>query len=753
MATGSTKEMAHGDLLDLVPDEAKPFLVSGFTLFNPTTDPQVIYDEVQGRFFYTFVFAPAVKEQDIANGIDCFALAAGTPGDCSFALAIGFSKNSAPQSKDDFCKYFRPYGDTLPDYPKLGDTKDFLLIGTNLNSHGNNPLGDGADVLWVSKPAAGAISGGCPSPSSFKSDRSGVLHNVDGSLAWTPVPAHSIDQTDIGWVAATRQLKSRITCKSVVRGCPPTSNYLSLFKVTTALDGSASFRPAQQVPLPCGYAYSAPPLAPQPGAAPPLDTLDGRLTQAVLAQDPSHGSRVALWTQHTVATYDGRSMVQWYEVGVDPTGSELFQYGQVSDPNLFVYNGAISPDRSRGRFGDNFAIGVNTSSASANLEIQQVTNLQSTLTMVKKSTAPLAGTSRWGDYSAASPDPVNAFDAVLGVSGVTLTNAFTQGDHWETWNWQVPFTTPILAPSASAVSITGFTHVGDLTYETNVPGRLVYDSATQQMLFITLPAAPTREPGPARVWDLKQDPSKWQPIRTQHAGPPSAYELVFYNPRTCRVEVLSVYNMQVSLAFTGTDWQSLPQTSAPPRRFNTGLMYDPKNNNMLMFGGIKDQSGTPLGDTWTWDGKIWTEQHPDPAHRPPATSIWASDPAGAGVLLYDNVHRETWLWNGTDWNQLNPLHSPPAFVRLLTISPTGSASGHLLALSQTIWLWDGNDWVDTGTAFQIPQNGSSGSFVMGQLAYDQDTQTLWLAQTVQSSDGLTLTSRFWTAKVNFTPRR
>jgi hypothetical protein len=724
---------------------------------------------VQGRFFYTFVFAPAAILNTTINP-SCFSQPA-ISGDCTFALAIGFSKNSVPKDKDDFCSYYYPYGDTLPDEPKLGDMRGFLLIGANLHSHGHHL--PGADVLWVSKPAAGVVSN-CPTPSSFTTGRSGVLGNADQTLAYKPVPAHSIDQSETGWVVATRQVTSFRTCESIFPGCSPTSDYLSLFEVTTITGPNAparlSFSPAQQVRLPCGYEYSAALFAPQPGSAPTLQTFDG-LMQAVLAKDPNHGSKFALWTQHTVATSDRkRSMVQWYEL--DPAGKGLFQYGQVKDPKRFVYNGAISPDRSRGRFGENVAIGVNTSSASANdyVAIQVVTklgsNAQSGLTMVKQSTEALGGLGgqRWGDYSAASPDPVNAFEAVLGVSGVTLTSTFTQGDQWGTLNWQVPFTTPILAPSAPAVSITGFTHLGDLTYGSGVAGgQLVHDSATHQMLLIApsgVSISQAREghvPGPAKVWDLKQDPSNWQPIPTQHPGPTSSNQLVFYNPKTCRVELLSVYDMQVSRAFTGTDWQSLPRTSAPPGRLNTSLAYDAKNANMLMFGGSRDQGGFPLGDTWTWDGKTWTEQHP--AHSPPATvtSNTAYDPESAGVLLYDNVQQGTWLWNGKDWNQLRPLHSPPAKTlvqQLVTISPTGSASGHVLAVvydissrSQTLWLWDGKDWSAVGAPPQGEKN------LQYHFAYDQDTQTLWSDQGVPSSDGLTLTSKFWTAKVNFTPRR
>ena len=45
----------------------------------------------------------------------------------------------------------------FPDYPKLGDTKDFILVGINTYPHLTSFLS--SDVGWISKPPAGAT---CP---------------------------------------------------------------------------------------------------------------------------------------------------------------------------------------------------------------------------------------------------------------------------------------------------------------------------------------------------------------------------------------------------------------------------------------------------------------------------------------------------------------------------------------------------------------------------------------------------------------
>ena len=37
---------------------------------------------------------------------------------------------------------------------------------------------------------------------------------------------------------------------------------------------------------------------------------------------------------------------------------------------------------------------------------------------------------------------------------------------------------------------------------------------------------------------------------------------------------------------------------------------------VVLFGGSPSGQGDVVGDTWVWDGTQWTEEHP--AHSPPA---------------------------------------------------------------------------------------------------------------------------------------
>jgi len=74
-------------------------------------DPQVIWDPGTNRFFYA--------ADDIVSSTQNL-------------LDVGFSTTATPTlSASSWCRYSMNFGSTFPDYPKLGDTQDFQLIGVN----------------------------------------------------------------------------------------------------------------------------------------------------------------------------------------------------------------------------------------------------------------------------------------------------------------------------------------------------------------------------------------------------------------------------------------------------------------------------------------------------------------------------------------------------------------------------------------------------------------------------------------------
>ena len=334
-------------------------------------DPQIIWDPTTNRFYYA-----ADDEVSPTNHV----------------LLWGWSKTATPTSAADWCKYGINSGSTLADFPKLGDSQHFGIIGTNLfNSVGSFV---GSNILAFKKPPSGTS---CPSPQE--------ANKAIPTSAFTPTPANEIDTNGTGWVVA--------------RGRPTPATKLFLFKVTRNASGNPVINTTPtSVTVP---SYNVPANAPQQGSVNRIDTSDARNTQAVAANDPGHSGKFALWTQHTVSGGAGAE-VRWYEL--DVANHSVIQKGKATNTSLFEFNGAIAPNRrvngTTKSGGNAMVMNFNTSSSAAKPGIRMVSKIgggaQSGQVAVKSSPGQLSGfdcdaTShlcRWGDYAAVTPDPSTA---------------------------------------------------------------------------------------------------------------------------------------------------------------------------------------------------------------------------------------------------------------------------------------------------------------------------------------------------------
>ena len=64
-------------------------------------------------------------------------------------------------------------------------------------------------------------------------------------------------------------------------------------------------------------------------------------------------------------------------------------------------------------------------------------------------------------------------------------------------------------------------------------------------------------------------------------------------------------------------WLDLPasQNTAPPSRSWSSMAYDPALQEIVLFGG-ESYAGQPLGDTWTFNGTVWSQLAPAQAPAP-----------------------------------------------------------------------------------------------------------------------------------------
>jgi hypothetical protein len=142
---------------------------------------------------------------------------------------------------------------------------------------------------------------------------------------------------------------------------------------------------------------------------------------------------------------------------------------------------------------------------------------------------------------------------------------------------------------------------------------------------------------------------------------------------------------------------------SPAPRTCPAMAYDRAREQIVLFGG-SDANYAALGDTWTWDGAAWTEQHTVDSPPPDACSAVAYDAARQEVVLFDSPGDdvvETWTWDGTNWNHEFPRHSPRGTYGIVMAY---DAARSVIVLfgddyddgRADTWTWDGTDWTDVG---------------------------------------------------------
>jgi len=138
----------------------------------------------------------------------------------------------------------------------------------------------------------------------------------------------------------------------------------------------------------------------------------------------------------------------------------------------------------------------------------------------------------------------------------------------------------------------------------------------------------------------------------------------------------------------------------PPERTSHSMVYQTKQQRVLLWGGAGLGAKGSLGDTWEWDGTNWIQ-------------VADMGPAGAGAMAYDDDRalvvlvddsRNTWEWDGLEWTQVaadGPAVTPGAmaYERSRKRTVVFEASSSPVPIPGRTWEWDGVEWTqvaDTG---------------------------------------------------------
>jgi hypothetical protein len=158
-------------------------------------------------------------------------------------------------------------------------------------------------------------------------------------------------------------------------------------------------------------------------------------------------------------------------------------------------------------------------------------------------------------------------------------------------------------------------------------------------------------------------------------------------------------------------WQGRAAATAPtqpPPRASMGLTTAP-NGTVLLFGG--SNADRSLGDTWTWDGTAWTEQHPSDSPSPRCCFGMTYDLARGEVVLFGGWDGwylgDTWTWDGSTWTEQHPANSPSPGSG---VSMTYDAARREVVLVDGggTWTWDGSSWTKEHPRNEVSQRVSAG---------------------------------------------
>jgi uncharacterized protein (TIGR03437 family) len=180
------------------------------------------------------------------------------------------------------------------------------------------------------------------------------------------------------------------------------------------------------------------------------------------------------------------------------------------------------------------------------------------------------------------------------------------------------------------------------------------------------------------TWAYDVAANAWQLLSPENAGPSRRYgHSAIYDPVRDRMIISHGFTdagrFDDTWAFNlaSNTWQNIsPPSGRPLKRCLHHAAYDPKNNQMLLYGGCSSGFGPcPQGDLWSFDlaGQQWTERTASP--RPPERQWYgaAMDTARNRLVLFGGSGSagalgDTWEYDtiASSWTQVMPGGESPS---------------------------------------------------------------------------------------------
>lgn len=109
--------------------------------------------------------------------------------------------------------------------------------------------------------------------------------------------------------------------------------------------------------------------------------------------------------------------------------------------------------------------------------------------------------------------------------------------------------------------------------------------------------------------------------------------------------------------YDGLNWTDINTATSPLSRWGHAIAFDPVHERTILFGGYGPEypTGTPLGDTWEYDGTNWIETSPSVSPSANEQHILVYEGTHEKILLFGGFGSgETWFY-GNEYSVYLPL--------------------------------------------------------------------------------------------------
>jgi len=334
------------------------------------SDPIVQYDRVADRWIVGEVAIPLLP---------------GLFG--QFAQCFAVSTTSDPTGSYNMWAY--GFGNTIPDYPKIGMWPDGYYVTWNMFPGGGASFSGAEVCAWNRVDMLNGVHAPRFVCFQLSSAYASLLpSDVDGP---TQPPANSPNYVmNIDAASSTLNL-----WRFHVDWVTPAS---STFTGPISIPGAAPFQ---------GPCIDIPECIPQPGTTQKLDALGDRLMYRLAYRN--FGNHESIVATHTVVGAAGNTGVRWYEVRSPNTAPTIYQQGTFAPDPDNRWMASIAMDHS-GNIGVGYSVSSDGTFPSIRYTGWEVGDPLGTLqaeTLLASGGGSQTGFDRWGDYSAMRIDPAD----------------------------------------------------------------------------------------------------------------------------------------------------------------------------------------------------------------------------------------------------------------------------------------------------------------------------------------------------------